>query len=257
MNNNDIDNSLSSAGIAEYKLRDSYLKEEITTRIFSFLGKENAINLKSLDQFHKFIKKDELNTIRLKLAASLNEKSFAADLIFSKIKDPLIKLLGPDIAIQKNVGLSIQLPGDSSSLLNVHSDVLDSDCSPYEIVIWVPLVSCFDSKSMFYLPFSHTSDIKEYIKLSDNIRRNLKNPKIISEHIKYIKISPPSILFFSHSIWHGNTINLTNETRFSINLRVKNIFTPYRGKKLGDFFKIATLSKLSELASEIEVLINE
>jgi len=256
-NNNSIDNSLSSNGIAEYKLKDSYLREEITTKIVSVLGKENGINLKSLDQFHKFIKKDELNTIRLKLASSLNEKSFAADLIFSKVKDSMINLLGPDIAIQKNVGLSIQLPGDDSSLLNVHSDVLDSDCSPYEIVIRVPLVDCFDTKSMFYLPFSHTSDIKEYIKLSDNIRKNLKDPKVISKYIEYIKISPPSILFFSHSIWHGNTINLTNETRFSINLRVKNIFTPYRGKKLGDFFKIASLSKLSKLASKIEVLINE
>ena len=86
MNKNDIDNSLSTNGLAEYKLKDSYLREEITTKIVSVLGKDKGINLKSLDQFHKFIKKDELNTIRLKLAASLNEKSFAADLIFSKIK---------------------------------------------------------------------------------------------------------------------------------------------------------------------------
>ena len=35
----------------------------------------------------------------------------------------LKELLGPDVAIQKNVGLSIQTPGDSSSILHVHSDV--------------------------------------------------------------------------------------------------------------------------------------
>ena len=40
-------------------------------------------------------------------------------------------------------------------------------------------------------------------------------------------------------------------------MRVKNLFTPYRGKKLGDFFKIAGISKLSKLASNIEVEMNE
>ena len=40
---------------------------------------------------------------------------------------------------------------------------------------------------------------------------------------------------------------MTQETRFSLNVRVKNLFTPYRGKKLGDFFKIAEISKLANL----------
>ena len=191
------------------------------------------------------------------MASFLNKNSFASDVIYSKLSYLLQTLLGPDIAIQKNVGLSIQMPGDSSSLLHTHSDVFDSDCSPYEIVIWIPLVNCFETKSMFYLPFTHTSSIVEYLELSEKLRKNLKYPQSISNSIEYIDISPPEIAFFSHSIWHGNTINMTNETRFSLNVRVKNVFTPYRGKKLGDFFKIAGISKLTELASKIEVIINE
>ena len=149
------------------------------------------------------------------------------------------------------------MPGDSSSLLHIHSDVYDSDCSPYEIVIWIPLVQCYETKSMFYLPFSYSSEINEYLELSKELRKNLQSPEFLDKSLEYLSVCPPSVILFSHSIWHGNTVNQTNETRFSLNVRVKNIFTPYRGKKLGDFFKIGELSPLCNLASRIEAEINE
>ena len=110
---------------------------------------------------------------------------------------------------------------------------------------------------MFYLPLNETKSLREYLTLSEKLRKNLSNPKSIVNKVEFIKLSPPEIAFHSHSIWHGNTINETNETRFSLNVRVKNVFTPYRGKKLGDFFKIAEISDLTKLASEIEIMINE
>ena len=252
----DLDKLLSSRGIVTYQLNNFDLVDGIKDRIFSVLNNQYGLSLKKLDEFHEFVSPSELNNIRLKLAASLNEKSFASEFIYSKLSHLLKTIFGPDIAIQKNVGLSIQTPGDSSSLLHIHSDVYDSDCSPYEIVIWIPLVNCYDTKSMFYLPFTHTSSIDKYLDLAEKLRKNLEKPKLIEESIEYLDIEPPSIALFSHSIWHGNTINLTNETRFSLNIRVKNIFSPYRGKKLGDFFKIAGISKLSELASNIEIFID-
>ena len=42
------------------------------------------------------------------------------------------------------------MPGDESSLLPVHADVLNGD-SPFEVVLWVPLVDCYATKSMFIL----------------------------------------------------------------------------------------------------------
>ena len=44
--------------------------------------------------------------------------------------------------MQMRVNLSIQLPRDKSSLLPVHSDVWSGD-SPFETVVWLPLVDCF------------------------------------------------------------------------------------------------------------------
>ncbi len=253
----DFDSLLFKRGLVTHELENFDLVNKLKSDILSVLKNSFGLSISELDEFHKFIDQKELNNIRLKLAFSLNEKSYASDLIYSKLKDLLQNLLGPDIAIQKNVGLSIQTPGDSSSLLNVHSDVFDSDCSPYEIVIWIPLVNCYGTKSMFYLPFSNCESIGKYLELSGNLRKNLQDPEKINDSIEFMDIKPPSIALFSHSIWHGNKVNETDETRFSLNVRVKNLFTPYRGKKLGDFFKIAGISKLSKLASNIEVEMNE
>ena len=50
-----------------------------------------------------------------------------------------LKLIcGNELAMQRKVNLSMQVPKDDSSLLPVHSDVW-SGCSPFEVVLWMPL----------------------------------------------------------------------------------------------------------------------
>ena len=50
--------------------------------------------------------------------------------------------------MQRKINLSIQMPEDDSALLPVHSDVW-SGCSPFEVVVWTPLVDCKSTQSMF------------------------------------------------------------------------------------------------------------
>ena len=55
-------------------------------------------------------------------------------------------------------------------------------------------------------------------------------------------------LFFLPYIYHGSDINKTNETRFSLNIRFKGLFTP-SGKKFPlHFFRLFKTSKLTKLA---------
>ena len=54
------------------------------------------------------------------------------------------------------------MPNDDSSLLPVHSDTWAGD-SPFEIVVWLPLVDCKESQSMFILP-KNTKFLKSLIK---------------------------------------------------------------------------------------------
>ena len=72
---------------------------------------------------------------------------------FYSLAESFIKsLVGNELVIQKRINLSIQLPNDDSSLLPVHADVWNGD-SPFELVMWIPMVNCYNSKSMFILPF--------------------------------------------------------------------------------------------------------
>ena len=64
--------------------------------------------------------------------------------------------------MQSRLNLSIQFPQDKSSLLPVHSDVWSGD-SPFETVVWLPLVDCYKTKSMFILPPKKYNKIKKII----------------------------------------------------------------------------------------------
>ena len=44
--------------------------------------------------------------------------------------------------MQQRINLSIQLPNDKSSLLPIHSDTWSGD-SPFETVVWIPMVNCY------------------------------------------------------------------------------------------------------------------
>ena len=61
--------------------------------------------------------------------------------------------------MQLRINLSIQMPKDDSSLLPIHSDVWSGD-SPFEGVIWIPLVDCYKTKSMYILPPSKYKKIQ-------------------------------------------------------------------------------------------------
>ena len=83
--------------------------------------------------------------------------------MYYKISKPLLDIiLGNELAMQLRVNLSIQLPDDDSSLLPIHSDVWSGD-SPFESVVWLPLVDCYKTKSMFILPPSKYFKIKKYL----------------------------------------------------------------------------------------------
>ena len=52
--------------------------------------------------------------------------------------------------MQNEISLSIQMPRDNHSLLPLHADSWSGN-SPFEVVIWIPLVNVYSTKSMFIL----------------------------------------------------------------------------------------------------------
>ena len=77
----------------------------------------------------------------MKIINEVNQNKDLRKLYYKVAKKYLDILVGNELAMQLRINLSIQLPNDKSSLLPLHSDVWSGD-SPYEIVVWLPLVNC-------------------------------------------------------------------------------------------------------------------
>ncbi len=216
-----------------------YLKNlNIKKKIFN---NKNIFNLT-----HQNVEPNNLNNFRLNIINEINKKKEVRELYYRISKPILDVILGNELSMQSRVNLSIQLPRDKSSLLPVHSDVWSGD-SPFETVVWLPLVDCYKTKSMFILPPKKYNKIKKIFQekkfnSSDKIFEKIKKDLI------WIKIKFGQVLVFNQCLPHGNTINKENETRWSLNCRFKSIFSPHRDKKIGEFFEPITLRKISELA---------
>ena len=104
-----------------------------------------------LDRIHEKVDAARLNDLRLTVIGGLNAAAWLRPAYYGLARSALAAICGNELAMQRRLNLSIQLPGDESSLLPVHADVWAGD-SPFEVVLWVPLVDCHDTKSMFLLP---------------------------------------------------------------------------------------------------------
>ena len=158
-------------------------------------------------------------------------------------KNLLDIVVGNELAMQNRVNLSIQMPNDDSSLLPIHADTWSGD-SPFEAVVWMPLVNCYDTKSMYLLPPKHLSKITNFKNGGEN-RNDLF--EYIKEDVEWIKIDYGQVMIFNQSLPHGNIVNATSETRWSMNCRFKSLFSPYGDKGIGEFFEPITTKPMTKL----------
>ena len=93
----------------------------------------------------------------------------------------LYTIVGNELVMQNKVNLSIQLPNDDSSLLPIHSDTWSGD-SPFEVVVWLPLVDCDTTKSMYILPPKTYGRYKKIFNKNKNASSDqiFKNKKMCS-----------------------------------------------------------------------------
>ena len=190
------------------------------------------------------LKKKKLNNFRLDIIKKINSTDEIKEKIYKLSKKYLDILVGNELVIQKRINLSIQLPKDSSSLLPLHADTW-SGVSPFEIVIWLPLVDCYKTKTMYILP---SNKIKKYESrlISKKTKSSDQIFNLIKKDLIWLKVNYGEILVFDQSLPHGNIVNKEKETRWSMNIRFKGLFTPYGDKKIGEFFEPITLKPISK-----------
>lgn len=220
-----------------------YITKFIKKQIQSYLRHKSKKFL--LNDIHRFIKKDKINQVRLKLIKQINNDLKFRQSYFNLAKNNIFNIVGNELAMQKNINLSIQLPDDDSSLLPLHSDTWSGD-SPFETVLWVPLVDCYKTKSMFILESSKYDKFRKiYKKVKNTSADNLHNK--VKKDLKYLKVNYKNFLLFNQNLPHGNSINRTQETRISLNCRFKGLFTPYKEKKIGEFFSPLIIKPASRM----------
>ena len=245
--------SIEESNLAQTFLRDGYViqpaeNQEGLDRLRQSLVKSICEHLRLnppsdetdfLDNIHHHISSENLNEVRLKVFNDLNKFPSVRRTYYSLARETLNVLVGNELAMQKRINLSIQLPDDDSSLLPVHADVWSGD-SPFEVVIWVPLVNCYGTKTMFLLPPKPDQEVSRKLALfREKSAEDLY--KSIETDLHWINISYGEVLVFTQNLMHGNRINTESQTRWSLNCRFKSLFSPYAEKRLGDFFEPITI----------------
>jgi sporadic carbohydrate cluster 2OG-Fe(II) oxygenase len=208
-----------------------------------------------LNTIHKKISIEELNNFRLTIINKINKDKFLRYHYFNIAREALYILTGNELMMQKNINLSIQFPNDNSSLLPIHSDVWSGD-SPYEVNLWIPLVNCYKTKSMYILEQKDYPSFKK-----DMERKNYSSSedifKLVKNKIKWLTVDYGQFLIFNQGLPHGNVINTEKESRWSMNCRFKSFFSPYGDKKIGEFFLPITTRAMSEIGMNFEYPFNK
>lgn len=208
---------------------DRKLIDEIRDQIFltiknNFKKTDNQTIEFLLNNFHKFINIKDLNKLRFTIYNKINTKKFS-DIYYNVAKKYLDKLVGNEISMQKKINLSIQIPKDKDSLLDLHSDIYAGE-SPFQVVVWIPLVNVYDTKSM-YITEPKFNKVMNSLLLESNKYTSKNMYSRNKKKFKFIRVNYGEILIFSPLMLHGNTVNKTKETRFSLNCRFKSLLSPY------------------------------
>lgn len=204
-----------------------------------------------LDRIGDHVPVGRLNDFRLAMIAEMNAASWLRAAYFSVARRTLAAVVGNELCMQRRVNLSIQLPDDDSSLLPVHADTWSGD-SPFEVVLWIPLVDCYGSKSMFLLPPTPNAALERRMhSFADSSVDAMYDA--IKPDLAWMEVPYGHFLLFNQNLAHGNRVNREMDARWSMNCRFKGVFTPYADKKLGEFFEPITLRAASRVGMDYEL----
>tara|TARA_B100000965_G_C19602476_1_gene763618 strand:+ start:5480 stop:6208 length:729 start_codon:yes stop_codon:yes gene_type:complete len=230
-------------GFQKFKLNDINFKilKSIKSDIQKIsLDKKNLNKIKKLENIHQ-LDFDNFNSYRLEVIKKLNNIKDIQKRFFSIFKEQLIDLFGKDISVQKNINLVIQRPHDPLRA-NFHKDAPPN--SLHEIVVWLPLVNCYDTMSM-YLFKKNKLDLID-MSVQD---KKFNQDSFAKKHGTIFDIQFGEFIIFWTGAFHYIPINVENDTRWSLNIRYKNTFSPYGKKSYLDYFEPINYSTTTNLAT--------
>jgi len=238
--------TLSKNGFEKFKIssKNRDILNKFKKEVEKILNKKINKKIK-LEKVHKYLPDNlNFNDLKLNIIKKINITTKNNQILFTILKSYLFNLFGPDIVGQKNINLVVQKPIEKN-YVSLHKDAPPN--SFHEIVIWLPLVDCKKTMAFRFLNIKHSKKITKMIKTGISKKKILDyaNKNSVSLNLKYGEFA-----MFWTGIYHYAVMNLEKNTRWSINLRYKNLFSPYGMKGFMDFFEVKNYSKLSKLSIE-------
>ncbi|MBK4723176.1 hypothetical protein JJL56_30440 [Azospirillum sp. YIM DDC1] len=198
-----------------------------------------------LDRIHEHVTAQTLNELRLAAIQGINAEGWLRPSYFALARRTIEAVAGNELAMQKRINLSVQLPDDDSSLLPVHADVWSGD-APSEVVLWLPLVDCHRTKSMYIA--ERRFDERTQAGMAAFQGRSAEDLyRTIEPHLTFLDVPYGHCLLFTQNLMHGNRVNREATTRWSMNCRFKALLSPYADKRLGEFFEPITMRPATRL----------
>lgn len=238
---NKIINKFNKNGYIIFDIKKKKELDSIRNKILILSKKSFKKKIAKIESIHNYLVPNELNKFRMKIYSELNKSKNFLSNYYSLGRDFLDVICGNELVMQRKVNLSIQMPNDDSSLLPLHSDVW-SGCSPFEVVLWIPLVNCKKTQSMFIMPRRLN---EHYYRKMQNFNSVAEIERQVKEKVTWLTLKYGQGLIFLHSIMHGNIVNKEKDTRWSFNCRFKSVFSPYDDKSIGETFLPITLRPVS------------
>ncbi len=194
-----------------------------------------------LDGIHRHLTLETINDFRLKMYREINAQPWFRPTYFKLAARMIEALVGNELAMQNRINLSIQMPDDTTSLLDLHADSFTGE-TPYQVVEWLPLVDVAKTKSMFVLPLEKSRAVSTHLKdFAEGGMPALY--EAIKADLIWLEVPYGKVVVFSPNILHGNILNREPGTRWSLNTRLTGLFTPYGSaeKTLGSYYLPITL----------------
>jgi len=242
-----ITKNLIKNGFYKFQLnkKNYYILKKI---ILNKISKKKNINLKYI---HKIIPINELNNFRLSLFKEINKNKKFKNSLYNSAKYQIEACVGSEISCS-DINLSIQYPGDENSLLSMHTDFFSGE-SIFQANLWVPFMSVKKTQSMFIVNPSNSIKILKKIKNDKKIDFQ-KIEKKYQKLMRWINLNEGEGMIFTPNCLHGNVVNKERESRISINIRYKNLFSPYSNfkneKKIGTFYKPYNMTSITKFNLE-------
>lgn len=244
-----------------YVVLDFYSIEYLTEFKNIILGEVRKLlqnDTVKLEDFHKYVTSDsEKLDLQYKINQIIWDKQLHIKIISDNIKI-FYELIGKDLDIQSKPYLRIARPECPQDNIGFHRDGFYGN-SAYEISNFIPLVDLDENSALLIEPSSHKKGAIPFKKVdSEEVKKgDIKNqlgflysPKIIDSNYEINKVPIPlkfgEVLIFSLGVIHGQDVNTSINTRWSIDTRVKNSFARSATKE--GYFQELSNSPVAECA---------